>query len=180
MSEWRDIPGYGGRYQISDQGQVRNMFFGDKPRRRPYMKKLSRREDGVMVVNLKGSNGRHRAYTVARLMAITFLGMPDDIRYCAYCKNGMKSDVVLENIGVCTRKDLCKDGNRRRPVRKVCRETGEILAVYRTVREAAAKNYMYEGTMISRLKGRTVRDDDAFIFEYDDEDRRGKGRQRYT
>jgi hypothetical protein len=54
----------------------------------------------------------------------------------------------------------------RKPVRKILRETGEIIAVYGTVEEAAAKNYMCLGCMVNRLKKRKKNPEEV-IFEYD-------------
>lgn len=165
--QWRDIPGYGGRYQISSRGRVRSMYLGDALRRKPYMKKLSRRKDGSYVVNLLDANGKLCTHTATRLMAITFLGLPPDSKYRAYCKNGMKSDLSLENIGICDYNTLLRGGIRNRPVRKVYRETGEIVEVYRSVKEAAVRNYMTETGMHDRLKGRKKRPEE-YIFEYDE------------
>jgi hypothetical protein len=112
-------------------------------------------------------------------MAVTWLGMQWESKNVAYCKNGMKSDLTLENIGIRKAGTPKGKGANRKPVRKVLRETGEIIAVYGTVEEAAAKNYMSLGCMINRLKKRNKIPEDV-IFEYDENDITGKGRQRYT
>ena len=174
MSEWRDIPGYGGRYQISDQGQVRSMYFANELRRKPLLLKSSRRADGSYVLHLTDDNGRGHQHTVTKLMAVTYLGMKWESKSIAYCKNGMKSDLALENIGICDRKHLNRNGTNRRTVRKVCTKTGESLEAYGTVKEAAAKNYISVSALTSRLKGRSKQWNEAFYFEYDT-DVRGYG-----
>lgn len=177
--EWRDIPGYGGRYQISDMGRVRSMFFRNHPRRKPLLLNYCRRADGSYIANLTDTKGCAHQHTVTRLMAVTWLGMKWKSKNIAYCKNGMKTDLALENIGIRKAGTPKGEGSNRKPVRKILRETGEIIAVYGSVEEAAAKNYMSVGCMLNRLKKRKKKPEDV-IFEYDENDIRGIGRQRYS
>ncbi len=66
MAEWRDIAGYDGVYQVSDQGQVRNT------QTRKLMQPV-RMKNGRLYVTLS-SSGFQRKCTVHSLVAAAFLG----------------------------------------------------------------------------------------------------------
>lgn len=168
MEQWIDIPGYIGRYQISDKGRVRSLQFKGKVRRSPLMMKTCQAADGNITVALTNENKQQYKYTIPRLMAVAWLGLPIDSDIIAYCKNGDRGDFALENIGIAPRKELC--GNSvRRPVRKVLRKTGEVVEVYCSVKEAAQRNGMSYNYMITLLRRRPYFPE--YIFEYDDDDR---------
>lgn len=171
--QWRDIPGYVGRYQISDKGRVRSLQFKGKVRISPLMMKTFQAADGNITVALTNENKQQYKYTIPRLMAVAWLGLPKDSELYAYCKNGDNTDFTLENIGIATRAERCC-AVFRRPVRKVLRETGEIVAVYPSVTEAAKKNYMCYVNMMDCLHGRRKRPQ-KYIYEYaDDKGMRGR------
>lgn len=173
MEQWKDIPGYVGRYQISDKGRVRSLQFKGKPRQPPLIIKPTLRADGVMMVCLTDDNKSQQKHVLPRLMAVTWLGLPKGSELFAYCKNGDNTDFSLENIGIATRAERCC-AVIRRPVRKVLRETGEVVAVYSSVREAAKQNYMCYANMMDCLHGRRKRPQ-KYIYEYaDDKGMRGR------
>lgn len=66
-TEWRDIPGFEGRYQVSDDGQVMS-HLGRKPR----LRRFSFDRKGYARVPLS-LNGNKSTYFVHRLMALAFL-----------------------------------------------------------------------------------------------------------
>ncbi len=71
MSEWRDIRGYEGPYQVSNEGQVRSL------KRGPRIMSQARSRTGYRQVNLY-LYGRVRHWYVHRLVADAFLGgIPD-------------------------------------------------------------------------------------------------------
>lgn len=83
IEEWKDIPGYEGRYQISSHGRVKSLS-------RPVCVKKDKQcriiEEKIMVLheNLSGYKvvwlrfpGTHRKFFVHRLVAIAFLENPD-------------------------------------------------------------------------------------------------------
>ena len=168
MEQWKDIPGYVGRYQISDKGRVRSLQFKGKVRISPLVMKTCQAADGNVMVALTNEKKQQYKYTIPRLMAVAWLGLPIDSDITAYCKNGNKGDFTLENIGIATRSEML--GNSvRRPVRKVLRKTGEVVEVYCSVKEAARQNGMSYNYMITLLRRRPYFPE--YIFEYDYDDR---------
>ena len=82
---WEDIPGYEGIYQASDYGRIRSVdgkqtmtsFHGVRTWKGRIIKyKSDNPKTGWRVSLYKG--GKPKDYLVARLVAMTFLGKPDD------------------------------------------------------------------------------------------------------
>lgn len=127
MSEivwWRNIPGYGGWYQINEHGEVRSWRMKgagvDRAKQptilRGFMKNGDRR------VNLVDETGKEHCYTVRRL---------------------------LHDVGYQTEPDRVK----RRPVVKVD-EHGNVLERYPSVRAAGKANYVSTNQIIYYCNGR--------------------------
>ncbi len=74
---WRDIPGYGGRYQVSTFGNVKSMNYANL--NRPQVLKPSKTTRGYSFVNLY-ANGVKRPWFVHVLVATAFLHRPDGKR----------------------------------------------------------------------------------------------------
>lgn len=104
MEAWRDIPGYVGRYQVSDQGRVMSVPFkqryllrtGVEAYRMTYAKIISQQKQnsGYLLVHLHLNNKR-KACTVHRLVAAAFV--PGTGRTVNH-KNGVKTDNRAENL----------------------------------------------------------------------------------
>jgi len=101
---WKDIPGYEGAYQVSDQGRVRSLDrdVSRKHRWGPHMevwrykgKILSARAKGCGHLNV--SLGAGNTHLVHRLVLLAFVGFPDAGHECLHI-NGIPSDNRLVNL----------------------------------------------------------------------------------
>ena len=89
MEKWKNITGYEGLYQVSDQGRVRSLDRHDSLGRlhRSQIKSQRKRPDGYLSVDLfrgegiraNGGGGRGRTFTVHKLVATEFCEKPDDM-----------------------------------------------------------------------------------------------------
>lgn len=133
LTEWYDIPGYGGKYQINYFGNIRRALKRGYKDLHPYIKS----SNGRRVLKLNG-----KEQVVMKLMQITFIGAlpPGKV---AYHKNGIITDDALNNIGITTRSELGRLTGRSNgcemSVVKISPD-GEIVDFYRSVREAGRKN----------------------------------------
>lgn len=94
VERWRDVPGYEGRYRVSDQGRVKSI------RRFRKLVLKWRRMGAYLGVGLRG-----KGFYIHRLVLLAFVGpLPED-KDEANHKNGVKSDNWLENLEYVTRRE---------------------------------------------------------------------------
>ena len=97
MENWRDIPGYEGRYQASDQGRVRNN--GGE------VLSLCTVSGGYNAVSL----GRNNSKTIHRLVAKTFLGAPPQGKNLVLHGDGNRVNNYLSNLRYGSHLDNSRD-----------------------------------------------------------------------
>lgn len=110
MILWLDVPGYDGRYQVSNKGAVRNA------KRRPL--KAHESEKGYMRVWLS-TRGSLKCYPVHRLVAAAFIPNPSKLPEVNHI-NGNKADNRVENLEWCT-----TSHNRRHSAYELQNESGK-------------------------------------------------------
>lgn len=93
IEEWRDIPGYEGLYQVSDQGQVRRLAGTAKCKTTRILKASPR--GGYLSVSLC-MNGKPKGIEVHRLVTWAFLGKQGD--WWVNHKDGDKRNNALSNL----------------------------------------------------------------------------------
>ena len=108
MENWKDIRGFDG-YQVSDKGRVRSLNkvtyterHGTRHWKDRILKQKISRLDGRARVCL-WENGKEHTFLVHRIMAITFLGEPNDPNMTVNHIDGNPLNNVLENIEWVTR-----------------------------------------------------------------------------
>lgn len=169
---WRNIPEYKGKYQVSDCGRVRNTQTGT------ILKTVGPYNDYISLY----SNGKgKRTHTVISLVGRVFVGeAPDGCHY--YHKNGIPTDHHARNVGIKTQGELFAKANdsKKRQIARIDR-TGEIVAIYGSIREAARELPFTRPALKCRCDGyfikygrkyhnRSVFASDGYAYAWDDEE----------
>lgn len=159
MNEWRLIPGYDGFYEVSFMGEVRSWRGGrwgrlSSPKPLTPYKRQPRgkgRRSNRVYVKLTDCTGKAREVAVMNIMVDVWKGgRPPGM--VAYHINGDTFENRATNIGFITSCELGKKtgaSSRRQPVEKVS-ESGEVVAIYGSAREAARQNHMSYQTVLDR------------------------------
>lgn len=99
--QWAPVPGYEGLYEVSDHGNVRSLDrlttgpSGKQRRRYGKPMKINLKPDHYPMVQLC-KNGHVRGFSVHRLVAAAFLGVPDnadELHVCHYDGNRQNNHV---------------------------------------------------------------------------------------
>lgn len=140
---WYNIPGYDGMYQVNTEGNIRSYNNGKHGiRKEPRLLNIYKGKRGAMCCTLR-KDGKRKTVYVSHIMAITFFGGIPKGKYVCH-KNHDCTDNCLNNLIFRTKKehyterDFCYN---RKPVLKIDKK-GNIIDVYRSIAEAARKNYM--------------------------------------
>lgn len=188
--EWKDVPGYGGWYQISTEGRVRSyrapgnqLKFGKRletPKAlNPHLKKKNGREDWL-AVNLLGEDGKKHTECMTKLMANTWMGgCPAGHLTCT--KNGNPADVRLSNLHFLTTREVAMHGLAKRkknkkayckklPVLKID-DTLTVVDAFPSARQAALAAKLPRCTIQyycnSKFK-KSAFAPDGYIYSWDD------------
>lgn len=151
--QWKDIPGYEGRYQVSDLGRVRSLDHyvrlvtrqaGETRRLAPG--KILRPGRSGPFGHVTVALGKGNSRPVHSLVALAFIGPRPDGHDVAHL-NGDGGDNRLENLAYATRSDnnkhMVHHGRRQLSVTQV-----------RAIREKAARGFAYgEKAALARQLG---------------------------
>lgn len=106
MELWKDIPGYEGRYQVSDLGRVRSLPFMQRYLLRNGAEAFRRTRERVLATQLQNGgypivhlhrNNQRRAFTVHGLVARAFVSNPGALPEVNHI-NGVKTDARACNL----------------------------------------------------------------------------------
>ena len=160
--DWRDIPGYEGRYQINRLGEVRSLICARGPRKKPKLLKPFTKKfckPGARTrwyfVKLTDAQGKAKDRRVHILMRDAWMDGPRE-GFVVYHRNGQAKDNYLHNLAYITPQELGeKTGSSggRRPVVKVT-PGGEVVACYPSARQAAEANYLSYQAVMDRCNGK--------------------------
>ena len=167
---WKDIPGYEGRYKISNYGKV----LGVK-RNKILKNSIDRR--GYSYVSLYKDRTEKRT-TIHRLVALTFVPNPENKPYVCHkvaISNGGDNSVnnlywgtVQDNAN-----DRTRDGNHSKameektgkPVLQIDKNTKNIINEYNSISEAASAINGHIGNICSVCNG-TRKTANGYIWKY--------------
>ncbi|MFI3214411.1 MAG: hypothetical protein R3Y24_13875 [Eubacteriales bacterium] len=160
--EWREVPGYDGKYQINYMSKMRRKLKnGECKEMNPYTKR-----NGTRVIKLNGKEMK-----VSKIMQLTFIGKLKD-GYVIYHKNGIKHEDYLGNLEVISRRELgLRTGQISRVGTTIAKidSSGEIVELYRSAREAGRKNFMSYQSVLDRANGKVkgIFASDGYAYVYD-------------
>ncbi len=143
---WRDVVGYGGKYQVSRHGEVRRVFDSGMVHDMSAYTIRSR-----LFVKLT-KDGKSKEEPLLQIVAAAWLGKtpPGKVPYHI---NGIITDNRADNIGFIDRQTLGKRtgamADTRAIVFKVDKD-GNVVEIYRSAREAAKANFMSYQTVLDR------------------------------
>jgi len=103
IEEWREIPGYEGRYEVSSHGRVRSMPFWTNNRWGPMLRGEKLRaqkpnERGYMTVDLSNGAGTVEKARVHRLVLLAFVGPPSEDAPHALHKDDDRANNHVSNL----------------------------------------------------------------------------------
>lgn len=108
MEQWKPIPGFEGKYEVSNIGNVRSLtrkqkvytdFHGHYVRtRQGKMMVCSDDKDGYKRIGLYDENAIRHTYHVHRLMLLAFVGKPEKADMQCNHKDGVKFNNTLDNL----------------------------------------------------------------------------------
>ena len=152
--EWRDIPGFEGRYQVSNRGRIKSL-----PRKVNNNtgtlvikeKILKQRMDfkGYMRIDINDNEGNHKYLGVHRLVALAFIPNPENKPQVNHI-DGIKNHNTVDNLEWATNSDnqlhayrtglnyvTGKAGKSKRAVLQIDPKTKEIVNEYPSIADAA-------------------------------------------
>lgn len=109
---WKDVPGYEGRYQVSNFGNVKTLTREVKEHRRSYIRQGKilnhyHDKDGYYKVKLYNGDASFTSPSVHRLVAETFIGNPDNLPEINHI-DGDPSNNHVSNLEFCTKEHNVK------------------------------------------------------------------------
>lgn len=138
MEEWRDVVGYEGVYQVSDQGNVRSLNYHGEHRIAILKNRLNR--SGYYEVALC-KNNTMKPFKVHRLVAIAFIPNPHNLP-CVNHKDENKLNNRVDNLEWCTHKYNTNYGT--------CQERKAAKMINNTSRSKAVAQYTLDWQIVGK------------------------------
>ena len=174
--EWRDVVGYEGLYQVSDQGRVKSLerTFIDKIGRERYVKECILKpvidRYGYLLVSLY-AGGKQKNLMVHRLVCEAFNDNRDEKPEVNHI-NEIKTDNRACNLEWSTRKDNCHHGPRNERVGKAkskpvaqYAQDGELIKVWPSTMEVERQAGFSNGNISQAANGK-YKKAYGFIWKY--------------
>ena len=169
---WRDVKGYEGLYQVSDQGRAKSLERKDRFGRtvKERILKPAVTQDGYLKVTL-WAGGKPKTLRVHRLVCEAFYDNPDnksDVNHI----NEDKTDNRACNLEWCTRRENNNHGThnersgktRSKPVAQ-CTKDGELVKTWPSLTEIGKQKGFSQGS-ISEVANGKRKQAYGFIWKY--------------
>lgn len=154
---WKDIPGYGGLYQVSNFGNILSHPRNDNHHSYDMIMKQQTMKNGYKQIVLYKFDSSRKHHLIHRLVAENFIPNPGHLPQINHI-DGNKANNCANNLEWCTRNENCTHAayvlgreGRTALVRVRCIETGEVFP---SIRRAAALKKIEPSNIIAVLKGR--------------------------
>ena len=148
--EWRDVVGYEGLYQVSDQGRVKSFKWNKERFLKPSMDK-----DGYLLVTLC-AGGKRKTLKVHRLVCEAFHENPDNKPQVNHI-NEDKTDNRACNLEWCTCKQNVNHGSRNERVSKPVGQyslDGKLIKLWPSTMEAERQAGFNHGNISQVANGK--------------------------
>ena len=158
---WRDITGYEGLYQVSDQGRVKSFKWNKERFLKPSMDK-----DGYLLVTLC-AGGKRKTLKVHRLVCGAFHENPDNKPQVNHI-NEDKTDNRACNLEWCTCKQNVNHGSRNERVSKPVGQyslDGKLIKLWPSTMEVGRQTGFSQGN-ISLVANGKYKQAYGFIWKY--------------
>ena len=175
--EWRDVVGYEGLYQVSDQGRVKSLERtiikkdGRKQTVKERILKGTPDKDGYLKIGLCGSTRKQKWFQVHRLVGEAFIQNPDEKPQINHI-NDIKTDNRACNLEWSTRRENCNHGSRNERVAKAqskpvaqYAQDGELIKVWPSTMEVGRQTGFSQGYISLAANGK-YKQAYGFIWKY--------------
>lgn len=109
LEEWKDIPDYEGKYQVSNMGRVKSLNYARRKQVKVLRPGIEKTRGYLSVTLLK--DGKQKTKPVHRLVAIAFIPNPNDLPQVNH-KDENKLNNCVDNLEWCNAKYNCNYGHR--------------------------------------------------------------------
>ena len=160
MEEWKDIPGWEGRYMISSFGRVKTLDY-KRTGREAIMRGLTDiRGYKNIAFRVGGAGSKQKHFMVHRLVANAFIPNQLNKPFVNH-KNGDRKDNRVENLEWCSKSEnevhkiytLGKTSGSMIPPKKImCVETGQV---FKSERDAAKFAGVTQGAISAAVRGKS-------------------------
>lgn len=151
-TDWKDIKGYEGVYQVHYNGSIRKILKNGYMPLSPTIRRRGNRK--TYVIRLTDSNGKRKEYTMLKIMAENFIG-PRPQGCVPYHINGMQNDNYYTNISYISCEELGRLNGYRGKGKNVVTvdRHGEIIDVYRSASDCASNSKTNKQTVADYCNG---------------------------
>lgn len=153
LEVWKTVPGFNGRYKVSDQGRVYSKYS------KRFLKPKTDKSGYKIVALSKAQKVTHIG--VHRLVAFAFIDNPQN-KPCVNHKNEIKDDnrasniewvTVKENDNYGTRNERMAQSKKKKPIAQFLK-TGEKINIFAGVKDAMKKTGVNRNCIREVCQGR--------------------------